>query len=296
MENGEKLLQKYASRIKQDFPNLEIKTIKILGEGWFNVAVLVNGELVFRMPGKHLLEPHETKTEIELLKSLDGKLPVAIPQPRYIAPDLSYFGYPLLKGVLAIEVNLTNEEKEAYRRQWVEIVDTIQRTIPRSRAEALGIQNIVGYYSQSIDDTRRIHQIPGIGKEILDFAEETIKQVIPKNKPQVSWSVIHSDIHMLNTLVDEKDHKITGVLDWTGCRIGPLEVEFSVWEWDKAGELEATAKVYEQKTGTKVNINEARMWRHIDELSDLVQAYETSDEKEFHGTKSQIERWISQEK
>ena len=289
MQN-EKIVAEQVIRIQKDFPDLKIHNAKIIGEGWLTVAILINDKYVFRMPVKHEVDPARFKAEIAVLHEIASRMPVEIPEPIYVPSDYSYFGYPVLNGVLAINVNFTQVERETYRQQWMEIVEAIQKALAKDEALKLGVEHMD--ISTEIENAKRIIKIPDLDPKILNFAEQSISEAIRKNTPEESWSFIHGDVHMLNALVDEKTHKIMGLLDWTHCWVGPLEVEFSIWEWDKVGELEKTARAFEERTGRRINVQEAKMWRHIWEMSDFVESYEEKNEKEVKSSKAHIERWV----
>ena len=93
MSNGKTELLK--TQIQQDFPDLVINSIKVIGTGWHHNAVDINGSIIFRIPHHtygHDITPVTVNYETELLKRLKGKVPVSIPDPRYIAPNNDYFG------------------------------------------------------------------------------------------------------------------------------------------------------------------------------------------------------------
>jgi aminoglycoside phosphotransferase (APT) family kinase protein len=94
-------------------------------------------------------------------------------------------------------------------------------------------------------------------------------------------------------LVDPQTNTILAVIDWTDICIGPLEREFAVWEWRHDGELEKVIKVYEEKTGTKVNIRQARLWKYIETVNDLVEATETSELQKVDNCIDQIKQWAT---
>ena len=86
----------YLQRLHEAYPELAIADAKPLGRGDHNDALLVNGALVFRFartPHAHQALARETA----LLAALVGRLPLAIPQPRYTAPD--FMGYARLPGL-----------------------------------------------------------------------------------------------------------------------------------------------------------------------------------------------------
>lgn len=82
-------------RLREAYPALEVTVAEPLGRGDHNEALLVNGTLVLRFartPQAHEVLARETA----LLGALADRLPLAIPHPRYGAPD--FMGYERLPG------------------------------------------------------------------------------------------------------------------------------------------------------------------------------------------------------
>src|SRR5438477_12966283 len=84
--------------IEKDFPDLLVDRVERLGEGWDHVALRVNDRYVFRLPW-HLVEPGSgdadaqgAEAEVRLLRTVQGRLPVAVPEPVFVAADGEYFG------------------------------------------------------------------------------------------------------------------------------------------------------------------------------------------------------------
>ena len=42
--------EKVTDKLQSDFPDLIVSSIELLGAGWNNIAYLVNGETIFRVP------------------------------------------------------------------------------------------------------------------------------------------------------------------------------------------------------------------------------------------------------
>lgn len=85
----------YLRRLRDTHPALTVAAVEPLGRGDHNDALLVNGALVFRFARTshaHTALARETA----LLGALAGRLPLAIPRPRYVAPD--FMGYDRLPG------------------------------------------------------------------------------------------------------------------------------------------------------------------------------------------------------
>lgn len=88
-------VEAYLRRLRDAYPALAVAAVEPLGSGDHNDALLVNGVLVFRFA--RTPQAHEALTrETVLLGALAGRLPLAIPHPRYVAPD--FMGYERLLG------------------------------------------------------------------------------------------------------------------------------------------------------------------------------------------------------
>ena len=75
------------------FPDLVVEDLQAYGEGWDNVAFLVNGRLVFRFPKREMARPameHETRALVDL----QGTLPVAVPHVEYVGRPQGAFPFP----------------------------------------------------------------------------------------------------------------------------------------------------------------------------------------------------------
>lgn len=96
-------VQPYVDQILEYYPDLKITAARLLAKGGqFSHIVVVDDALIFRFPrSAHVAA--ELASEIPLLKALQGKLPLAIPNPTYRAEDsqtgnLVFVGYPMLPG------------------------------------------------------------------------------------------------------------------------------------------------------------------------------------------------------
>ncbi|HLM68454.1 MAG TPA: phosphotransferase, partial [Longimicrobium sp.] len=103
--------------VREQFPALAARTIQPFGSGWDNTAYLVDGAALFRFPRKAstvaLLE-----RETRVMPHLAGRLPLAVPHPRWTGRPTDRFpwpfaGYPRLAGVTADAAGLSEEERIA---------------------------------------------------------------------------------------------------------------------------------------------------------------------------------------
>lgn len=289
-------LQIYLDRLLEDFPNLQIRTVKLIGSGWHHDAVEVNGEIIFRMPRfDHESDITDASVgyETAVLALLQGRLGVAIPEPHYIAKDMSYFGYPKLRGELLADQwhNLNMAEQDAIIAQWVEVVANLHQTIDVTTARQVRVPLFSNPGETKDGAAGRIYDVQGLDPIVYAFADSVLAQSADIDVAGNQDTLIHNDLHFRNMLIDPDTHRLVGVIDWTDLCIGPLEREFCAWEWEHDNSIEKATKGYERLTGRKVNLAEARFWKHIETISDIVEAAESNDQEKIRDCVEHIRYW-----
>lgn len=288
----------YQLKLKVDFPELLVENLKIIGKGWHHDAIEVNNTIIFRIPrGDHQSDITSTSVHYETaaLKLLQGKLPVEIPNPLYIANDFSYFGYPKLPGILLAEVwdALSDNDKNRSIEDWVNIIISIYDSISLEEAHTLKIPLFIAPGSDVSETAKKIYAIDGLESYIYEFSKNVLAELSQIDIENEQQAVIHNDLHFFNLLVDSAKHKLIGVIDWTDICIGPIAREFSVWEWQHDNSLEKSIAVYTSKTGRTMDIQQARLWKHLETISDLVEATEVGDTKKVNESIEHIRQWSS---
>lgn len=86
--------------IQAQFPELSAQTIRLLGTGWDNTALLVNERLIFRFPRREVALPL-LEAEWSVLPKLAPRLPLPIPNPQWKESPTPRFPWPFI-GYLAI--------------------------------------------------------------------------------------------------------------------------------------------------------------------------------------------------
>lgn len=282
----------FADRIKTDFPELQVDNLKIIATGWDHVAVEVNDSIIFRIPrGEYNIDKLSKSViyETSILNSLQGKLPVDIPYPIYVAPGNAYFGYPKLSGVKLMDLNdkLNEDDKKHIREDWVNISSAIHKNVSVEMAIKLGVPVFVG----SIGKAQQIFGIDNVSDDVKDFSKRTIKAAESVKVEELPVAVIHNDLQWFNLLVDPATKRISGVIDWTDICIAPIEKDFSIWEWGHDNQLEQVAELYEQKSGIKIDQEQAKMWRHLEEINDFIEQTESGDIKGAEQSMNHIKKW-----
>lgn len=210
--------------IGEQFPELELRSLRLLGEGWDMTVWLVDKEWVFRFPRRSIVI-QGIENEIRFLPRLAPLLPLAIPVPTFLGQPSEAFPWPFygcrfLPGRELADAELNDEARAALARPLAEFlsalhhvdlgsdlpVDPVGRVdmavrVPRAReflAEAEGLG---------------LWRPPRLVDEILDAAKGL--------SPPEATAVVHGDLHLRHLLVGDA-HEPTAVIDWIDlCRNDP---------------------------------------------------------------------------
>jgi aminoglycoside phosphotransferase (APT) family kinase protein len=287
----------YTARLETDFPDIDIASVEIIGTGWDHTALDVNDSLIFRIP-RGVYRPEKLSgsviRETNVLKHLQGQLPVTIPNPCYIAPADAYFGYPKLAGANLMDLwaDFDHRDRDQVREDWVSIAAAIHQGLPQETARKLGAV----VFSGSVRNASKIFDTHGVNEKELAFADRILQAVGALAIQSLCTTFIHNDLQLHNLIADPATRRVTGVIDWTDACIGPVEREFAVWECTHDDQLERVATHYENETGIKINQGQASMWRHLEQINDFVEQSAAGDVKGADKSLNHIRQWIAEGK
>lgn len=219
--------------IEAAFPALEIRSLEQLGEGWDHVALLVNDDLVFRVPSTRTYgEGPSVAAEVALLRTVAGKLPVAVPQVVHVAPGATFFGYRYLPGE-SLEQLLDDGRwtpGEPFRDLVVDVMVAIERAVSVDNAMGMGLphapfpryprEEAVALRSRSVTPEMRA-------------LYESVLQTLPRrwadamNRP---LATMHADLGLDHWLVKD-GHDPYALIDWSDSCVGPPEVQLATLMW-----------------------------------------------------------------
>lgn len=251
-------MDEYRALINADFPDLTINSIKYLGSGWENAAILVNEDTVFRFPRALFENPESLNTknigkEVKVLKFLAGKLSFATPNPDYVAPSHRYFGYKLLKGTLWDQVGQDEQLTDEYLRDWVLKRSELSKAVSEEDAKNLGLDR---YHTNKNEQlVKQFLAEPESDERVKTLAQNAMQMVLTKLKTTEHWVFVHEDLQMSNCFVDPTEKKITGVIDFGKAEMAPVEAEFYFWSKYGRETLERVAKIQQEYDGTSVDID-----------------------------------------
>lgn len=278
-------------KLKSDFPNLVIAEIKRIGEGWDNIAYVVNNEVVFRVPKKKTEEIAQeildhTKTEIEFLKRIEGKLPVKSPSIKYVAEDKSYYGYSFANGNQVAYEEI--EDKEGFVKLWIDTAIALGNSMPLNDATKVGVRQV------SLNEYRlkRVKQV--IDSKILDdelheLAEYTLRNYLAVWN-QASQFILHGDPGLGNWVYDEPSNTYT-LIDWSDICIGPQEFQLYRLVNDMPDYIELIIRYFFEKVGIEINRELIFLCGNASILSMLGAFMEREDEQGVQEKMKQLKFW-----
>ena len=215
--------------IASQFDGVELRSLRLLAEGWDNTVWLVDEAWAFRFPRRTIAIPG-VEREIASLPRIAPLLPLPIPRPVFIgAPSDDYpwpfFGAPMLAGGEAAEARLTDEARTRLARPFGRFLRTLHgRDVATElasldlHADPMGRADMALRVPRTLELLEEVERLglwrvpPAVGS-VLEAA-----RTLPAPEPS---SVVHGDLHVRHLLV-EADGSLTGVIDWGDlCRADP---------------------------------------------------------------------------
>ena len=202
--------------ISDQFPELEARELRLLGEGWDTMVWLVDGRWVFRFPRRTMVI-RGLELEMRCLTALADRLPLPIPRPTYLgrpsdAFEWPFYGAPFLPGREIPDAGLDDDARCALGRPLGEFLRTLHSVEldaelpvdPVQRAD-MGVR--VPFTRQ------RFQQLEEAGLWIAPAAAHAIVEAAEGLGPPEPTAVAHGDLHLRHLLVDDGG-RASAVIDW----------------------------------------------------------------------------------
>jgi aminoglycoside phosphotransferase (APT) family kinase protein len=246
--------------LSEQFPQIEVKEIELLGRGFDNAVYLINQEYVFRFPSKQqavsLLE-----TEGKLLPEISPHFELATPCPIFFGEKSSHYpwpflGYKELPGSIPKSIPLSARIHTA--KPLAQFLKTLH-AIPVSKAKELGVP--YDEYERMNVTKRKVIMEEYIVKVVemgLWKDEQSLHHYFQEGLPCEPLSgreyLVHGDIHIRNVLTDHNG-VVTSIIDWGDVHIGYqaadlsfiysfLDVEGRKKFYEIYGDVDETSKRY----------------------------------------------------
>jgi aminoglycoside phosphotransferase (APT) family kinase protein len=214
--------------LREQFPELDAGSVRLLGEGWDNSVWLVEERWAFRFPRREIAIPG-VERELVVLPILGPLLSVPIPIPNFVGrPSELYrwpfFGAPLLPGRELADARLAANDRVSLGAQLGRFlralhnadVDTALPIDPNRRADMPARVEVARGWLEELGIER-------------DEAERLFEDAL-QLRPADGEVVVHGDLHVRHVLVDKG--ALSGVIDWGDvCRADPCVDLTLVWSF-----------------------------------------------------------------
>jgi aminoglycoside phosphotransferase (APT) family kinase protein len=225
--------------IGSQFPELELSSMRLLGEGWDNTVWLVDRSWVFRFPRREVAAAC-IERELRVLPRLAGHLPAAIPVPRFVGRrsdsfPWTFFGTAVIEGT---ELGAVHTSRGSLARD----LGTFLRTLHGVDVRPESVESTV-----RADMSRRVplaHDALADVRQLglwspPDSAYEVLEIALSGSNGVDVTVLLHGDLHFRHVLVDG-DARLTGVIDWGDASVGPCGVDLALY-WSAFSDAEREA-------------------------------------------------------
>jgi aminoglycoside phosphotransferase (APT) family kinase protein len=202
--------------VGEQFPDLELRSLRPLGQGWDMTVWLVDDRWVFRFPRRELVI-RGLLTEISQLPQLALLVPLPIPIPTYLGEPSSeyrwpFFGAPFLPGRELAEAGLDDGERARLGRPLGEFLRALHATrlsadLPVDPIRRADMAFRVPRTLERLSELAQLGlwRAPRQAHEVIEAAAEL--------GPPEPTALVHGDLHLRHLLVDHSGRP-TAVIDW----------------------------------------------------------------------------------
>jgi len=220
--------------ITEQFPEISLRQIKLLGEGWDNVVYLVNNLIVFRFP-RRSLAVDLLKVELELLPLISQEsIPIPVPAPLYFGKPGSTYpwpfaGYTFLSGETMCRANLSDIERRqlvtpvARFLSYLHSIDTSKWNAPLDTIGRTDLKKRMPQVNERLNYLKKW----GIVEDISPWLELGTRLEKSQQVKKETFSLVHGDLYARHLLID-KNRTCCGVIDWGDIHVGNRAIDLAV--------------------------------------------------------------------
>lgn len=205
------------------FPEVELRSLHHLAEGWDNTVWVANGELAFRFPRRAIAVPL-IEREIEVLPQLAPLLPLPIPVPTHVGSASAEFPWPFFGAQLVPGREVADADVDPVKLGAQ--LGVFLRALHAVELEFAWPNDPMGRADMSIRVPTARKELSALGG-LSDEVESVLDAALDLPTPNATV-VAHGDLHLRHALVG-RDGGLTGVIDWGDvCRADP-SVDMSLY-------------------------------------------------------------------
>lgn len=217
------------------FPELPVKSYRIITTGWDNIVIQVNNETAFKIPRK-IENAEHLKREVSILSCIQD-CPVRVPRLSH----LKECGSSLIMGYGYIPGGSLNTTGKLSDRMILQLTEVLNYLYGKRNdfcvKNAMGVKDPTSWkkryeqYRESVFST--LFEV--LDDDTLSTIASEFEAFLGEYCNTLSVSPIHGDLYRDNVLIDIENLSITGIIDWGTADFGDpaidlaaLAVDFSI--------------------------------------------------------------------
>jgi aminoglycoside phosphotransferase (APT) family kinase protein len=221
--------------LANQFPQIIINSIKLIGEGWDNRVYLVNEQIIFRFPRRKVAVELITR-ENKLLPNLPPFTDLVIPIPTFIGEPSEIYpyvfqGYNLIPGISGYLANLSDADRKLSLPILAKFLQELH-SIDSQQAILLGAE------PQIFDRTEMDRVITALQERVKAISDKNIcvvnqtlfkEEIHAAKMLKLDFSkkcLVHGDLDCRHLLFEHK--KLVGIIDWGDMGINHKAVDLSI--------------------------------------------------------------------
>lgn len=267
-------ISRYVKAIRDHCPELRIKSADPILEGWGNVVLEVNEELIFRF----LRRPaagEQFRRELELLPHLARRLSMPIPRLDFASETdatTPFVRYKKIPGKALVRELLTPTHAPRYATDLGQFLTELH-SFPTDLTSKLGVlcagaETWRTGYEKFYERIRR-EVLPLLTADERSSVQSRFEAYLNEAANFDCRPVMtHADLGAEHILCDPVQGRITGIIDWGDTQIGDPALDFTGLYFDLGGDF--TRQVLERYDG---DVGET-FWERVSFYAWLIPFYE----------------------
>jgi aminoglycoside phosphotransferase (APT) family kinase protein len=217
-------------RIAAAHPELQVRSVSFLGEGWTSYSFLVNGTLVFRFPKRPEVWP-ELEREIAFLAAAGARLPLSVPRYAKVvrASTAAAHGYAVYAYVPGRALDLLSMSRDERGAAADRIATFFQVLHGLHMIESIELQLPHDDECAGAVELRRLAERVVLPQLSTAQARCLMDRFDWYVETQANFSfeavVIHADLCAEHILVDNR--LVSGIIDFADVSLGDPDYDFA---------------------------------------------------------------------
>ena len=222
-------LERARTLLEAALPDLRIRSVELMDEGWESLVLDVNGALIAKFPRAPWAED-KYRREIALLDVLGPMDGIAVPQPRLIGKDPLIQIYDKLPGEMLMGPVEARVDARAIGEQLGRFLKRIH-SLDEDVVARTGLDP--GEATRWLERWRTLvskltaELLPLLSAGARDNARAFLATQITDDLGAFRPVVTHADVGGWNVLVDPTTSSVTAVIDWGDAEIGDPAFDFT---------------------------------------------------------------------